>query len=196
MFSYRYFAVTTPLEYNEAQVRKRLPVIFILIWICAALVILPSITFANTTEGKCHNSIYDSYLRGTLFFFFWFIFISALPTTTLLFLYIRMAIVMRRNGLKSIAKSQTSETKSDPSMLRREKRMRRVQYNIIQTCMIVCAFYVLTYAYSFIIDAFILFGVIKGFLGNFYSVGVVAVSINSSINPFIYTIRLDCELWR
>ena len=71
----------------------------------------------------------------------------------------------------------------------RAKTLRRVHMNVIQTCIIVCVFFVCTMTFCHITDAMVIFKIVDDFSDDVWNAALISLVFNSGVNPFVYTIR-------
>ena len=118
--------------------------------------------------------IYTSHIRypilHTMFAPYSIVLNVLLPTTVMIFAYIRMGLSLYRSEFFSKTKQQA-------------------QINLFQTCVIMMLMF--TLSGSNICIAIMLFavGVYKDLSGNHYTISVILMVFNQCINPYIYCIR-------
>ena len=169
--------MTQPLKYDESKVRRRLPVVFVILWIYSIVAILPDYILSGVDDGHCILKVFDEMHIGMIVYSFWLLGFLLIPAVVMIATY----VLMYRTLSYSTSELSTSST--------REKNMKAVQANVIQTCVIVCIFFITTMTYSFTCDALIIHGVLPEYNSVPWNIGVIGLSLNSSINPFVYTIR-------
>ena len=106
----------------------------------------------------------------------------------MIFCYSRLFASMNRQ-MEPSSSTDSSHCHDITASERRVQNFKKVQMNVIQTCALLCLFFILTYAFLFVSDTLIIFGVF-GFDDNIWNASFISLLLNSCINPFIYTIRL------
>ena len=213
--SSRYLAVVMPLKYDKNKVKRRLPYIFVGIWILSAAIISPVVIMSSVSaDGECSYHVFDDKNTGIGIFTFWLVVFLLVPTLVMFFTYVHMIIVISRSCPQSTGGTEYFKTYAHTiiyniklhflcnyylshlekvlelsTSVKRTLTMKVAQMNVIQTCVIVCIFFVFTMTFSCVCDALIIFGIVDDFSSNVWTASVVTVVLNSCINPFIYTIR-------
>ena len=183
----RYLAVVYPLRYDEDRVKKRLPMIFLCVWIVAFLLTSPGYITSTIDDGVCVLHIYDTKVSGMLVSVFWLITFLVVPSVIMLFCYGHMFLILSGNTSSSSSGNDGNSLELSTSSKRTEN-LKSVQRNVIQTCAILSLFFMSTYSFLFIMDSLIVFEVI-GFADDVWNVAFSTLIINSCVNPFVYTIR-------
>ena len=109
-----------------------------------------------------------------------------LPILIIAFAYIRIVVILRRG-----VTTKGSSKNSNPQDARRDKRMKRARTNVIKTLVMVAMSFVLCWSPNQIIYTMYNSGLQINFNGTFYHFTVIAVFLNSCINPFIYAFQYD-----
>ncbi|KAK2141605.1 hypothetical protein LSH36_1070g00029 [Paralvinella palmiformis] len=109
-----------------------------------------------------------------------------LPILIIAFAYIRIVVILRRG-----VTTKGSSKNSNPQDARRDKRMKRARTNVIKTLVMVAMSFVLCWSPNQFFFLVYNIGVELDFNGTFYHFTVIAVFLNSCINPFIYAFQYD-----
>ena len=173
----RYLAITHPLKYDEDKVRRRLPLVFVLIWVYSFIVLSPDYFMSGVENGACILRIYEKVDNAMIIFTCWLFVFLLIPSAIMITTYVRMY----QNILASTKSLTTSST--------RDQTMKNAQTNVVQTCVIVCIFFICTMTYNFVCDALIIYQIIPEFSSSVWNTSVISVSLNSSINPYVYSMR-------
>ena len=95
----RYLAVVRPMKYDNHKVKKRLPYIFVGIWILSAAIISPDVILSSVSaDGECSYHVFDDRNRGIGIFTFWLVVFLLVPTVIMFFTYGHMIIVISRSS--------------------------------------------------------------------------------------------------
>ena len=60
-----------PLKYDESRVKRRLPLIFFLVWFIGWLEIVPGYFLSSVDNGFCASHVFDNISTGMAFNIFW-----------------------------------------------------------------------------------------------------------------------------
>ena len=139
---------------------------------------------------ECTLRIYDTARIGMSLFSFWVFIFLLVPATIMFVGYIKMVLVVTRNvsGQESGDKNVSLNASAQ-----RAKTVKRVQMNVIQTCVIVCLFFVCTMLFCFATDALIIFNFVDDFSATVWNLSFISLVSNSCVNPFVYTLRYIYE---
>ena len=183
----RYLAISDPLKYDSAKVLKRLPFVFVAIWIFVFSVtsIVPATTVIK--NGVCllgyrarNHWLLTYYGYHALFFAMVF------PLIILIYCYARMIVALRRSmNMSAVATKQIDG--SDSSV----HKSRLAQYNIFETCLIITILFVLCWTTNETGLFLYVIGVYPNLATDHYSIGRLLVLLNSCLNPFVYALRYD-----
>ena len=180
----RHLAVSNPLKYDSDKVKRRLPYIFVTIWLGSyiALAIVPATTTLH--DGQCRVAYH---LIGTSWAKYYgihcFVLSIVIPIIIMGYCYLRMFLAL--NSSLSMGASSSLE-KNDSATVHKS---RLAQLNIFQTCLTVTVVFLLCWAtnetcmMAFILDIY------KNFAGTHCSVGRILTGVNSCLNPYIYALR-------
>ena len=180
----RYLAVSNPLGYDSDKVKRRLPYIFISIWIGVyiALAIVPATTIIK--DGQCRVAYY---IIGTFWAKYYgihcFVISIVIPLIIMGYCYMKMFLAL------SSSLSMGASSSLDKNASATVHKSRLAQMNIFQTCLTVTVVFVLCWAtnesclMAFILDIY------KSFAGTHCSVGRILIGVNSCLNPYIYALR-------
>ena len=186
----RHRAVTRPLLYDELKVRRRLPFVCIMVWVCAFAVFSPDIIFSRIVDGQCRANIDIPPNLYKFFFFFWTFTTTLIPTTIMVSCYSHMAYFLMKSA-KQFGPENTNVGSQSSSQIEPDKRqqyMKAAQKNVLQTGAILVIVYAICYSYLIIIDSFIISKVLN-FSSMEWNVALALVLGNSCINPLIYSFR-------
>ena len=175
-FFFRYLAITKPMSYDEEKVRRRLPYIFITIWILSFIVLLPVYIESGIEDGACRLTVFDTLPIGLIIYTFWLFMFCLIPSSIMLYTYVIMFKMIRET------------TKSLSTSTQRTKTMKNAQMNVMQTCIIVGVFFMCTMTFLKVTDALVILKVL-GFHHSLWNASVISIGFNSCINPFVYTLR-------
>ena len=178
----RHFAIQDPLHYDSDKVKKRLPYVFIFLWLfCfAALGHFP--VTAVFKDSICYASLK---LRQTPFWEWMSLYFTiigvGIPLSIMVVCYARMFYALYKS-------SRTIGRKSE---VRSIDKLRLAQVNLIQICFIMIVLFLICWATG--LSAFLLFTLnyYKTLSNTHYSVGMLMVILNSGLNPYIYVFRYD-----
>ena len=91
----RHGAITRPLKYDEHAVRRRFPLILVLVYIPAILHMCPSFFSSRYVDGACRiNLDLSDNFRSSLIYISMFMDLI-IPGTVMLFCYIHMAMFLK-----------------------------------------------------------------------------------------------------
>ena len=183
----RQFAIVNPLQYDPWKVLKRLPYIFVAEWLfcIGALTVLPSYT--TIKDGVC--------LVGVLMFStpLWNIYPSyeltlaiVIPLIITTICYSRMFYALHQS---------TKMSKCDSGILQSSganiHKLRLAQINIFKTCFSMLVVFLV--CWTTMESAVVLFicNIYTSLSNLHYTIGRLAVILNSCLNPYIYAIRYD-----
>ena len=187
----RHFAIVDPLGYDPAKVRRRLPLVFLFVWVfCAvALGFVPMSTIYDNNLGICLVTIK---LKTTVFWdyisLYVFIIAIAIPLTIMIVCYSRMihALYTSSRQFNRGGKEQARDINSSSV-----HKLRMAQMNIFQTCLLMILVFLVCW---FTLESALILYMLGYYphLGvTHYSVGWLFIIINSSVNPYIYAFRYD-----
>ena len=85
------------MKYDKHKVMKRLPYVFLGIWILSGIIMSPDVIMSSISEdGECGVHVFDDQNTGMGLFFFWVITSLLVPTCVMFFSYAHMIIVISR----------------------------------------------------------------------------------------------------
>ena len=180
----RHQAITRPLKYDELKVIRRIPFVFLIVWVLAFAVFSPNMIFSRYVDGACRANIDQPPSLYKFFFIFWATTTTVIPSTIMIVCYGRMAYFLRES-----AKAFDSEDQKQGTMDNRQKYMKAAHSNVLQTGVMLAVVYVICWTYLFTIDGLIIYGVIANFSGIEWNTGLALALCNSCVNPFIYSFR-------
>ena len=92
----RHGAITRPLKHDEHKVRRRFPIILIMVYIPVVLHLLPTYLSTRYMDGVCavNFALSDSF-RNSLIYISMFMDLI-IPATIMLFCYVHMALTLRK----------------------------------------------------------------------------------------------------
>ena len=185
----RHSAVTKPLHYDQSRVKRRLPFVFLMVWM------LP---FANFAWDMDHSRVAEHSCRANIdtpppmrkFFFYFRMFTNVLlPTTIMIGCYVHMGFSIRKSATKFDNISTNTSTKTICEKNHRQQTMRAAQRNVLQTGLLLVVMYIICWSYVTLILALIVHKVLNNFSSIQWNVALAIVLSNSCINPFIYSFR-------
>ena len=175
-----------PLKYDEERVKKRLPLIFFLVWLGGWLETTPGYFMSSVQDGSCASHVFDDFAIGMVFNIMWLLGFLIIPGGVMIYCYARMFLNMRQQSAP--VSTDGSKAMDVTASSKRAENLRKVQVNVLQTCAILCLFFICTYTFLFTTDTLIINGVF-GFDHDIWNASFISLLLNSCINPFVYTIR-------
>ena len=183
----RYWAVTKPLSYDETKVRKRLPFVFLASWVCGFGSVFPKIVTTRIVDlgptiTVCWPYIdIKSKLNFTLTSAYYMLMACAIPSIVMVYCYIVMGRTLMRSRKFQQQQQQKDGTKST---------LDAAQANVIQTCAIVAVMFV-TFR-SLHIFAWFLQETksINDPNLHFFTITAILLGMNSTMNPYVYCLRI------
>ena len=178
----RYIAVCRPFTYIQLR-PKLLYGVFILMYCFAYLTVFSFSTMTRYTNGTCTayiSAFVDGNDVSTAAFFFlniqpyvWYAFYFCIPVITMIFLYGRILITLQKS--RSVNRHSSNAT------------IGKAAAQITKTAIAVTILYMLSIGYDATAYILITHDVIQ-FRFELYVLGIIAISLNSLANPFIYAI--------
>ena len=178
----RHQAVTKPLQYNEEEVKRRIPFIFILVWVLAFAVFSPDFIYSRIVDGECRANIDMPQKVYEALFFFWMFATTIIPSVVMVLCYTHMCYFLMKSA-NQFNYCQNGEPD------KRQQHMKAAQKNVLQTGVLLVIVYVFCWTYLTIINFFIVYGILDNFSSMEWNVALSLVLLNCCINPFIYSIR-------
>ena len=188
-FVYRYYAIKSPFTYNGDKIRSKLICMFIWTWVLGFVTQIPHTVhlYPRYLGGKyrCLTLMIEERWIGTTILCVGGGMSLFVPGGIMFYVYTKMGLI-----LYSGRKMSHDDTNSTSSA--RMKSLRKAHSNILQTCILLSIFYLITYAaYAYQMFVFVFADVSDG--GAFQTIELYLsqymISLNSWINPFIYAVR-------
>ena len=175
----RYLAITRPLQYDEESVLRRMPFVFVVVWLIGFVFDLPEALLSKAVSGECVLYYNLSYTYQVVLNIFYSLLSPVVPLIIMAYCYAVIAITLRASS-KLHTKAAASSGAAD---------MRRAEIRIIQSTVILSAFFLASYLYMYVIQ----YGYTFFELGLYphYHVSIAFIIMNSCINPYVYCIRYD-----
>ena len=182
----RYRAIINPLHYNNEVVLRRLPYIFVSIWLltCLGTVYIPIATVMK--DGVC---VMAAKMRGNWLWDFYpvysLVIALLIPGLIMVVCYVRMFLVLRRS-LRNIRAAGNG-----CHDVQNIDKLRLAQRNIFETCFVIMLFYLVCWITKD--SALLLYASnVYSDIGNVhYTIGRLMIVVNSCLNPYIYGIRYN-----
>ena len=178
----RHFAVTDPLHYDSNKVRRRLPFIFLSVWLFCygALGYVPfSTVYASHVcipTGKLFQTTFWDWMIPYVCFL-----AIGIPLVVMTVCYSRMFYSLYKS-------SRSLGSKADSGNVH---KLNQAQLNIFQTCLIMIIIFLACWLTFESAMTMYIFKFYKDLAGIHYSIGNLLTLVNSGINPYIYVFRYD-----
>ena len=180
----RYSAIIDPLKYDAEKLLKRLPFYFAGVWcLCIAFMsIVPATTVIQF--GMCLNAWKLLTTRWWEFYSPYDMVIAiVIPFIVTIFCYSRMFYALQKSSDATNMEKSSNDANAH--------KMRMAQMNIFKTCFTMVVIFVVCWS---IPQSAVLLLSIRYYktLNNYhFYIGRLAVTVNSCLNPYIYSIRYD-----
>ena len=178
----RHFAIIDPLHYDSETVRKRLPYIFVFVWLFCfiALGYVPISTVYMDPICFITMKIKPTPFWDWMSPYICFIAIG-IPLSVMSICYIRMFYALYKSSRSLGVNSANGKT----------DKLRLAQMNIFQTCLIMILIFLVCWMTLESALVLFIFEYYNTLSGTHYSVGTLLTIVNSGINPYIYVFRYD-----
>lgn len=174
-------------RYDSYRVARRLPFIFICTWIFCILALL---FIPYSTVIKYNRCLLGYKMIGTWLWDFYtpytLVLAVAIPLSTMIYCYIKMFVVLNESK-----KRFHSSAIDDGNVSSSDRKIRHAQINIFQTCLIMVILFLVSWMSSKSALFLYSIGFYKTLSGNHYTLGNLAVTANSCVNPYVYALRYD-----
>ena len=175
----RFLAITQPLSYDAEKVKKRLPYVLVMSWVCGLIFSYINFLISYAEDGACRFiAEYNPSILGKLMPIQAFFLNIAIPAVVMTYAYIKMGLTLRKS------RTSTSTTKSNIIT----KKIRKAEINLYQTCLILMVLFVLCWCNNLIAVSLYVADLIT-FGDQYYQSTVVIIVFNSCLNPYVICIR-------
>ena len=172
-------AITRPMKYDQERVLRRMPFVFIMVWISGFIFLIPEAATSypiNSMECVLYYEL--SFTEMVIINSFYAV---VMPTTPLI-------IMVYTYGKIAISLSQGSKTDLTTSGKGRVS-LHKAQVHVIQTAAGLSALFLACYTYLYVFQIGSTFFNVPWYPQ--YHIAVALIIINSCINPYVYCIRYD-----
>ena len=175
----RYWAITNPLKYDADKVRKRIPFVFIACWIIAFLTIAPNSAFNRIVNGQCRAFyvITESWMLKVLSAYFLLV-ACVVPGGVMIGAYAAIGLSLKRS--EAFQRSDTAAS---------SKKLKQIQMNLLQTCVILVVMFVLCWLNHVIRFVLLTGSYFLHLRTTYYPSTLFFIILNSCLNPFVYCVR-------
>ena len=191
----RYYAIMNPLQYDVDKVLRRLPFIFLLIWLICfmALCMVPLTTVVK--YGICLPG-WNMLTKPVMMEYYTphcFVVSFCIPVSIMIFCYSRMYLAMR-TSLKLSAPASSDEISKQRSQADKSSavhKSRLAQINIFQTCFILASLTSICWLTN--VSALFLYivGIYPDLSSDHVVIGMLFLVANALLNPYVSIIRYD-----
>lgn len=169
-------------RYDTDKVRKRLPYLFVIIWLIGSAAQMHLIVSTALIGDRC----IAAYHLLTSFFVdyqapFAIVVSFGIPFVIIMFCYIRMFLVLN-DSKKNFNLGGGGES---------VHKLRLAQINIFKTCVVLVSIYLVAWIVTQTALFMFLIGIYDVLTNTHSSIGDVLVTFNSFVNPFIYAMNYN-----
>ena len=184
--NFRYHAIKSPFSYDVAKVKSKLVIVFILAWFIGLTGEIPTymVTKLQNNAGRfqCISLMLSYEWIGISIVALLSLLNVIIPSGTMLYVYIRMGLILYTG------RSMNNDSNNTVGSAR-NTALRKANSNILQTCILLFLFYIITYGYHYAVFSVYVLGDYHDFRSVEWFVAWYLLTLNSWLNPFIYALR-------
>ena len=172
----RCWAITKPFQYNHAAVVKRLPYVFMFSWIMGFASIITNSIFNRVLDHRCipFYTVQEAWMMHVIGASILML-ACMVPAVVMIGVYVLIWISLQSTGNLNNLKSS--------------KNLRKVQVNLLQTCITLMIMFVLCWTNHTIRFALRTGGYFPHLSRSYYPSTLSFIILNSCLNPFVYCVR-------
>ena len=179
----RYWAVTKPFTHDEVKVRRRLPFIFITVWILGLLSMTPKFVTSRMMAGmyREYAEIVGHPLYPIIIPYF-FLVSCILPAGVMVYSYMRISMTIRRSN-------QFQQQATHAGLSEALASTHQHQMDMIHTLLILVVVFVVVWMIYGVFFILYYFSVLTDISQIGLNISYLIVFSNSLINPYVYCLR-------